>query len=178
MARISEGAAPLGNDAALRGDQLGQVQSVPTAPSPLRQPKSVQHSVFALAPPCLVPYLAPACRALRRVVRPRNAPADGGIPLPTVSGTVTHFVRIRIRGIIGFSGFLRRAFSLVNRSSEFVLAGFSVVAKSTSRTKRNPENPANPINPDSDKGQESGRRHPPTASLATRPRKSLPESAS
>ena len=53
------------------------------------------------------------------------------------------FVRIRICGIIGFSGFLRRA--------RLRLAG---ACRYSGWAKRNPENPTNPINPDSDKGAE------------------------
>ena len=60
-------------------------------------------------------------------------------------------VRIRIYGIIRFSGFYRRVFYWQTNHPVFVLAGFSVMAKSGGRANRNPVNPANPENPDSDK---------------------------
>ena len=62
-----------------------------------------------------------------------------------------HLVRIRIYGIIGFSGFHQtRAFNrkAPTRIRLGVIFGY---AKSVICAKRNPENPANPINPDSDK---------------------------
>ena len=83
-------------------------------------------------------------------------------------------VKIKIYGIIGFSGFARRASLTDKRSSAFVLAGFSVMAKSASRAKRNPENPANPENPDSDKDAVLAKRvnHPKSSAAlrAGRPR--------
>ena len=66
---------PPAEGAGLRRDQLRHVQAVPAAPSPLRQPKPVQHPVFALVPPDrLAAYLASAYRPLHRVVRPRDVP--------------------------------------------------------------------------------------------------------
>ena len=62
--------------ATLRRDQLRQLQAVPAAPCPPRQPKPVQRPVFALVPhDSLAPYLASPCRPLRRVVRPRTSPS-------------------------------------------------------------------------------------------------------
>ena len=84
---------------------------------------------------------------------PRPRESGGANAVETRASAICQraLVRIRIYGIIGFSGFSRRAFSAGKRSSIFVLAGFPVMAKSASRAKRNPENPANPVNPDSDK---------------------------
>ena len=65
-------------------------------------------------------------------------------------------VRIRIYGIMGFSGFVRRASSPGRRLFIFGLAGFSVMEKSASRARRNPVNPANTVNPDSDKTRKRG----------------------
>ena len=48
------------------------------------------------------------------------------------SAGAAHLVRIRIYGIIGFSGFFRRASSICKRIQAlilFVLAGFPVTAK-------------------------------------------------
>ena len=68
-------------------------------------------------------------------------------------------VRIRIRGIIGFSGFRQRASLSGERLSIFGLADWA---------KRNPENPPNPINPDSDKDAQ-------TSAMSSRfPRKPSP----
>ena len=92
-----------------------------------------------------------------------------------------YLVRIRIYGIIGFSGFpwssrrflsaiahisnpvipakagIQRGADAIGTSASAicwsapVLAGFTVMAKGARRAERNPENPANPVNPDSDK---------------------------
>ena len=71
LGRVSEGAAPSAGGAALRRDRLRQLQAVPATPSPLCQPKPVQHPVFALAAPdSLAPYLASAYRARRHAARP------------------------------------------------------------------------------------------------------------
>ena len=62
LGRVSEGATPPLRTAR-RGGRRRHIKSVPAAPCPLRQPKSVQHSVFALVPlDRLAPYLASACR--------------------------------------------------------------------------------------------------------------------
>ena len=107
------------------------------------------------APPSLISVRLP--RSLPRHSRESGNP-DGGTPLGAsanrgISIHARHLVRIRIYGIIGFLGFAQRAPSPGNgkRSSIFVLARFTVVAKIAIWAKRNPENPANPENPDSDK---------------------------
>ena len=58
---------------------------------------------------------------------------------------------IGIYGIIGFSGFFKRAYSTCNRLSALVLAGFPVMAKRQVGRIEILKNPANPVNPDSDK---------------------------
>ena len=63
----------------------------------------------------------------------------------------SHLVRIRIYGIIGFSGFYRLVFerrTLIHAR----FGGISVMARNAIWANRNPENPANPVNPDSDNG--------------------------
>ena len=50
LGRVSGNEDPPANGAALRLGQLRHIQAVPAAPSPLRQPKPVQHPVFALVP--------------------------------------------------------------------------------------------------------------------------------
>ena len=79
--RVSEDATSPAERAELSRDQP---QSVPTAQSPLRQPKPVQHPVFTLAPDRHVPYLASPYRPLRRVVRSRN------VPPPAMANSARH----------------------------------------------------------------------------------------
>ena len=62
-----------------------------------------------------------------------------------------HLVRIRIYGIIGFSGFSRRASLMGERLSAIVLAGFLLWRKARVGRSEILKNPANPVNPDSDK---------------------------
>ena len=58
--------------------------------------------------------------------------------------TGRHPVRIGIYGIIGFSGFTRRAFSTGIHLTVFGLARILDMGKSASWAKQNPENPPNP----------------------------------
>ena len=104
-------------------------------------------SRFLSAFPALSPVI-PAKAGIQTAGRRWERPQQRGMSI-----RARHLVRIRIYGIIGFSGFAQRAPSPGNgkRSSIFVLARFTVVAKIAIWAKRNPENHANPENPDSDK---------------------------
>ena len=65
-----------------------------------------------------------------------------------------HFVGIRIYGIIGFSGFVRRVcdWQALIRIRLVWICGYGKRARWANR---NPVNPANPVNPDSDESAQS-----------------------
>ena len=125
-----------------------------TAPSiPEYRARQISPSVSSF--PLPIPSFPPLPRHSRASGNPEGSRAPGARasrphPRPSMDCVSRQLARIRICGIMGFSGFYRRVFD-PQAPVHIHFGEIPVMAKSAIGRNRNPENPSNPENPDSDK---------------------------